>query len=170
MLRWLALPALALTLMAQADVTLEAGRWEERFVPTRIVVDGKPMAADELAKQVETRSRCATAEQAADPLRFLLGREMACGTPRMTGGAAGFTVSVECPAPQADGPRTMQAQGSWRRDGFEISLSGNGPAGAHDVAIDARIEGRHAGPCRGDENGGEGAPLPEPEKKQEKEG
>lgn len=170
MLRWLALPGLAMALMAQTDVALEAGRWDERFVPTRIVVDGKPMAAGELAKQVETRARCLTAEQAADPLRFLLGREMACGNPRITGGAAGFTVDMECPVAQADGPRTMQAQGNWRRDAFEISLNGNGSAGAHELAIEAKIEGRHAGPCRGDESGDEGAPPPETDKQQEKEG
>ncbi|MGF7146792.1 hypothetical protein FHS96_000401 [Sphingomonas zeicaulis] len=147
----LALPMLALPLIAQADVAIEAGRWEEHFVPSRVLLDGTPLGPDMVAKMAQTRARCVTPDRAKDALGFILSREVACGTPRMTGSAAGFTISAQCPATSDEGPRDLAAQGTWTRDTYRMTMTASGPAGDHQLTVEATIDGRRAGACRGDE-------------------
>ena len=148
----LALPVLALPLIAQADVAIEAGRWEERFVPSRVLLDGTPLAPDMVAKMAQTRARCVTPERAKDPLSFILSREVGCAAPQVTGGAAGFTIRAQCAATSDEGPRDLAAQGNWTRDTYRMTMTASGPAGDHQLAVEATIDGSRAGACRGDED------------------
>lgn len=147
----LALPALALPLIAQADVAIEPGRWEEQFVPSRVLLDGEPLAADIVAKMAQTRARCVTPERGRDALGFILSRQVGCGAPQVTGGAAGFALSAQCPATTDEGPRDLTAQGNWTRDTYRMTMTASGPAGDRQLTVEATIDGRRAGDCRGDE-------------------
>ncbi|AHE52350.1 DUF3617 domain-containing protein [Sphingomonas sanxanigenens] len=150
----LALPALALPLIAQADVTIEAGRWEERFVPSRVLLDGAPLGPDMVAKMAQTRARCVTPERSKDPLGFILSREVGCAAPQVTGGAAGFTIRAQCTATSDEGPRDLAAQGNWTRDSYRMTMAASGPAGDHQLTVEAALDGRRTGACRGDEETG----------------
>lgn len=147
----LILPTFSLALMAAGDVALEPGRWEEKFVPSSIVFDGKPLPAQELAGMTQTRARCLAPAKAADPLTFLLEREADCGTPKTSGGAAGFETSVSCPGVDGVG-RTITGTGSWRQKDYKMEMEASGATDGKTLVIKATTSGSHAGPCRGDED------------------
>jgi Protein of unknown function (DUF3617) len=145
-----ALSAMILTGAGLLD-SFKSGRWTVTTKTTKFSVPGV-LASDPSDGQVSTRTECIDGA-GIDPRHYFTASPPGDKCPALTGDVANgrFTVSGQCRR-QRMGNTQMSVAGTYSNTSYNGKVTAKFAYGKQTATVEQSIQGKYAGPCKGDED------------------